>query len=280
MLTLQHTYLPIHIPLERFVRGIVASSNDWAKSLILFGFWRVSILTLLFFLAWMTSAHAKETPSIESFFTSTTAKITTTSNAVNVPVEWTYTHSPDRPLVVEKIDESCGCLAGNLDQKVIENGTGGVIRATFTPGGYRGIVRKSLHVRFVGYEKSVELIVEATIPSSVELSNKELSWAAGSETKTQTIDVTTGTAEDFNITALQGVPESLFQITQEIIVPKRHYRIHITPLGANAPNLQTLQIRTDSKDTRDQVIAVFLRHPGQISKEVTHATSPTGHPTP
>jgi hypothetical protein len=141
----------------------------------------------------------------------------------------------------------------------VEPGKTGVIRANFTPGGYRGIVRKSLHVRFVGYEKPIELIVEAAIPSSVEVSNKEPVWAMDEEIKPQVIDVTAGTGEDFNIKSLQGVPESLFQIIQETVTPKRHYRIQITPLSLNAPDIQCLQIHTDSKDTRDQLLPVFLR---------------------
>lgn len=218
--------------------------------------------SLLVFLVFIGTVDAKETPSLESAFVSTTAKISTTSNAVNIPVEWTFTNHSTEPLAVEKFDESCGCLSSQAQIQgtaPVEPGKTGVIRANFTPGGYRGTVRKSLHVRFVGYTKSVELIVEASIPSSVELSSREPVWVVGNEIKPQVIDVTTGTGEDFNIKSLQGVPENLFKITQETIIPKRHYRINITPVSLSAPDLQTLQIHTDSKDTRDQVLPVFLR---------------------
>ncbi len=234
---------------------------------------RSTACAMLLVLAGITSVLAKETPSIESAFSSTTAKISTLPDAVNVPVEWKFTNHTNQQLAVEKFDESCGCLSGQakLDgTAVVEPSETGVIRASFTPGGYRGTVRKSLHVRFVGYEKSVELIVEASIPSSVELSNKEPVWTVGEEIKTQSIDVTAGTGEDFNIKSLQGVPESLYKITQETVVPLRHYRIQITPISANSPDLQTLQIHTDSKDTRDQVLPVFLR----IAPASTTASKP------
>lgn len=219
-----------------------------------------SVWLILIILSGFVSA--KETPTLDSAFSSTTTKISTTSNAVNVPVEWTFTNHSTEPMAVEKFDESCGCLSGQAQLEVtalVEPGKSGVIRANFTPGGYRGIVRKSLHVRFVGYQKPIELIVEAAIPSSVEISNKEPVWAMDEEIKPQIIDVTAGTGEDFNIKSLQGVPESLFQIIQETVTPKRHYRIHITPLSVGAPDIQTLQIHTDSKDTRDQLLPVFLR---------------------
>ncbi len=226
------------------------------------GFWLGNTLAVLFFSVCLVYAAAKETPTLDSAFSTTTARITTTSNAVNVPVEWTFTNHSTEPMAVEKFDESCGCLSGQAQLQgtdLVEPGKTGVIRANFTPGGYRGIVRKSLHVRFVGHAKSVELIVEASIPSSVEISNRELVWVTGKGTKTQSINITTGTGEDFNIKSLQGVPESLFQIIQETITPKRHYRIHITPLSVETSDIQTLQIHTDSKDTRDQVLPVFMR---------------------
>ncbi len=237
-------------------------------------FYKVYAFVLLGFSAVSGFASAKESPSLESAFSSTTAKISTTSSAVNVPVEWTFTNHTDQQMAVEKFDESCGCLSGQAQLQgatPVEPGKSGVIRANFTPGGYRGIVRKSIHVRFVGYAKSIELIVEASIPSSVEISNREPVWVVGKEITSQTIDVTTGTGEDFNIKSLQGVPESLFKISQETVTPKRHYRLNITPVSLSAPDIQTLQIHTDSKDTRDQVLPVFLR----ISKTKSVAQIPS-----
>lgn len=251
-----------YLPHDWLVKGIDIKSILGGERMIFTNLKKVITFILLGFTAFIGIAYAKEIPTLESAFASTTAKISTMSNAVNVPVEWTFTNNSTEPMAVEKFEESCGCLRGLAkldDNATVEPGKTGTIRANFTPGGYRGIVRKSIHVRFVGYNKSVELIVEAKIPSSVELSKRESVWVMSKEIKPQSIDVTTGTGEDFNIKSLQGVPEILFKITQETIVPKRHYRIHITPVSLGAPDLQTLQIHTDSKDPRDQVLPVFLR---------------------
>lgn len=211
----------------------------------------------LLILGSIASVAAKETSSIESNFASTTVKITAMPDAVNIPVEWTYTNHLNEPLMVEKFDESCGCLSGKLEQQAHKTGESGVIRASFTPGSSRGVIRKSLHVRFVGYDKPVELIVEATIASPVQLSSQQMNWKSSERSSVKTIDVTTGTETDFSITALLGLPENLFKITQETITPLRQYRIHITPTSATS-GTHTLQVRTDSKDPRDQVQAVFL----------------------
>jgi hypothetical protein len=205
----------------------------------------------------ITSVTAKETPSLEFAFASTTVKITAMPDAVNIPVEWAYTNQLNEPLMVEKFEESCGCLSGELEQQVHKTGESGVIRASFTPGSSRGVIRKSLHVRFVGHEKPVELIVEAKIASPVQLSTQQIIWKSSESSTAKTIDVTTGTETDFSITALFGLPENLFKVTQETITPLRQYRIYITP-AAESNGIHTLQVRTDSKDPRDQIQAVFL----------------------
>lgn len=209
-------------------------------------------------LCWLTvSGLSAETP--ESAFRSTLVRITAMPDAVDVPVEWKYTNRWDFPLVVEKFEQSCGCLAGGLAGESVDPGESGVIRAKFTPGANRGTVRKSIHVRFGGHEKTVELVAEASIPSGVELSGRELAWFAGGKPETRTIDATSGTGADFSITGLEGIPAERFSITRETLVEKRHYRLHITPADDSAPGVQCLQILTDSADPRERVMPVFLR---------------------
>ncbi len=182
-------------------------------------------------------------------------------------VEWAYTNHWELPLIIEKIDSSCGCLGPKTEAATVENfkplvtGKSGSIQATFTPGSYRGIVRKSIHVKFAGYDQIVELVAEAHIPSPIELSTQELAWNSDHKDQTQTIEVTTGTGQDFQITGLLGVAERLYTIKQETMEENRHYRLHITPTEVEAPGIQTLQVRTNARDPRDQVLAVFLRSP-------------------
>jgi hypothetical protein len=189
-----------------------------------------------------------------------------------VSFQWSYVNRWDIPLVVERFDESCGCLKGILNQDPVAPGKTGQIRATFTPGSYRGTIRKSFYVRFVGHERAVELVAEAIVPSSVELSAHELSWPTTVESKSQTIEVTSGTDDDFHITSLDGISDTQYQITQEVITPARHYRIHITPKEGIKEGIQTLILKTDSPDPRDQAMAVFLHFRPSGARAQTAAT--------
>jgi hypothetical protein len=209
-------------------------------------------------------ARGGDTATPAATFTSTTAKLSAMPDSVNVPVEWHFTNTGDLPLVVENFIESCGCLSGSMAAQTaapVAPGKSGVIRASLTPGQHRSLLRKSLHVRFVGYEKPVELVVEAKISSPVELSTRDLIWTAEAATAAQSIDITTGTGTAFNITELSGIPDDQFHIVQETLIEKSHYRITITPEIGASSGVHTLLIRTDSPDPRDRVTAVFLRIP-------------------
>ena len=199
---------------------------------------------------------------IRSAFSSTELRIQVEPGKKSFTAEWEYTNPHDLPLVVQGVDSSCGCLAAKAtDYKQVAKGESGKITADFSPGNHRGTLRKSIHVRFVGYAKPVELVMEAKIPSPVELSTQELAWTSENLDEKQVVEVTSGTAQDFQITGLRGVSESLFTIRKEIVSANRHYRLHVTPTGKPSPGIQTLQVTTNSPDPRDRVTAVFLRTP-------------------
>lgn len=207
---------------------------------------------------------AEEPLSIRSAFASTITEIKAMPDDAGIPVEWTFTNRWDFPLLVEKFDASCGCLSGKMNPEVDEAvapGKSGVIRASFTPGAYRGLVRKSLHVRFVGHDGSVELIVEAQIPHTVEFSERELSWDEDARGEAKIIDITSGTGVDFTITHVGGVSDEMFRIAQESIEDGQHVRLSVTPSDTAPAGVHTLLVRTDSADRRDRVAAVFLHLP-------------------
>lgn len=210
-------------------------------------------------------AAQNEVLTAKAAFVSTEIKIDIKPGQPSFLAEWNYTNASALgfgfPMLVESIGSSCGCLAAKAaSDKPVKTGESGTIRATFSPGNHRGLLRKSLHVRFYGHTDAVELIVEARIPSPVELSTQELMWTPDKVSDTKVIDITTGTGEEFSITNLLGVSEKLYSIRKEVVVAGSHYQLHITPLENLSPGIQTLQIRTNSRDPRDKVLVVFLRN--------------------
>lgn len=201
-----------------------------------------------------------EVAPIASAFAASVLRIDVAVGQQSVAAEWKYTNRWDFPLIVDRVDISCGCLVnGQSADKAVAPGGTGSIRANFLPGNHRGTIRKSLLVRFVGHEKAVELTVEASIPSPVTLSVNHVAWNPGQKAETRQIDVTSGNGAKFNITGLEGVAEKQYAIRRETVKEGTHYRLHITPVWEPVSEMQILQIRTDSPDPRDQVMAVFLQ---------------------
>jgi len=202
--------------------------------------------------------------AISSAFESITVSCKVMPDSKGDTLVWKYTNHWDFPLVIEHISAPCGCLdaitkpATEEELSGVAPGESGEIRAVVTPGNHRGLIRKSVYVRFFGHDDHVELIVEARIPSQVELSQQELTWTPAEKDESRVIDVTSGTGQDFNITDLLGVSEQLYTIRRELVTAN-HYRLHITPAGTLDPGIQILQIRTDSADPRCQLLTVFLR---------------------
>ena len=101
-------------------------------------------------------------------------------------------HQPlgDFLLMIEKFDQSWGCLSGQMNPQTdgaVAPGESVVIRAAFTPGLHRGLVPKSPHVRFVGHNRPVEFVVEARVPHSIEISTREIIWETVAASASQVI---------------------------------------------------------------------------------------------
>jgi hypothetical protein len=229
---------------------------------------RAVLCGLAFAIALVSIALAQQTVSvterpIAEAFANPIQRVNAAQGALSIPVEWVYTNHWSIPLLAERIDSSCGCLAAQIDHQQIAPGATGILRATLTPGALRGVLRKSLSVRFVGFSKPVEISVETTIPSSVSLSQQQLRWPSSgslSSSETQIIDVTSMTDKSFAITGLLGLQESQFTIVQKTITPGKHYQLHITPANPHPAGALSaaLQIRTNSPDPRDQVLILLM----------------------
>lgn len=207
-------------------------------------------------------SSASPAADITTAFTTLAQRVEYTAGNQTYPVEWTYTNHWNIPLVIERIEASCACLTPQTDSLQVAPGATGKIRSSLTPGSYRGLFRKSHHVKFVGFDKSVELTAEVTIPSPVMVSKQELKWTVKehSSSATQIIDVTTGTNSSFQIKEILGVSEAQFRVEKKTIVPEKHYQLQITPTKQqpSSPSAAALQIHTDSPDPRDQVLVIFL----------------------
>jgi len=208
---------------------------------------------------------AQSDPSAEDLrnvFLDRTVQLEVQPGKQSYDVEWSFMNLFGVPMKIERIESSSDSLKGKTGHPQFEDLDVGAIKATFTPGELRGLVRNSIRVYFVGCENPVRLLLEARIPTAVEVSTSELTWLnerLSKADRTRSIDVTSGTGEPFAITGLSGLSEDSYAVSQETVVENRHYRLHITPADKLTTGTATLQVRTNAEDPRDQLLSVSLR---------------------
>jgi RHS repeat-associated protein len=88
-----------------------------------------------------------------------------------IVLSYPFENIADYPIVVDKFEESCGCMSGKWDGVEVPPGGKGEIKAVFTAKGLRGKVTKSLRVNFVGGGK-VELAAQVDIAEVLGFSER------------------------------------------------------------------------------------------------------------
>ena len=80
-----------------------------------------------------------------------------------VSVEFEFTNTGNRPLLIVDATASCGCTRPEYPTKPIKPGKKGKVKVTYSPLGRPGAFRKTVKVRTNGEEKRVNLIIEGTV---------------------------------------------------------------------------------------------------------------------
>lgn len=80
-----------------------------------------------------------------------------------IKIKFYYENTGNAPLVIYKVDASCGCTVPNWTKKPISPGTKDYILVTFKMNGKKGIVQKSIFVNANANEKVTVLHIKGEI---------------------------------------------------------------------------------------------------------------------
>lgn len=179
-----------------------------------------------------------------------------------------FRNSGDLPLVVDRFFQSCGCMLGEWDGVPVEPGAVGRIKAKFLTKGLRGVIRKTLQVKFVECG-TVELVAEVTIPEVINYSARTLRWSVGEKPEPRIISIVVKSDRPVHVMSVKG--DAGFDTKLETVEDGRHYRIAITPSDTSAERVGVFQVRTDAKDPRDALQGIFALvqkdRPRPVTKE-------------
>ena len=83
-----------------------------------------------------------------------------------VSVEFEFTNTGNKPLLIVDATASCGCTRPEYPTKPIKPGKKGKIKVTYSPLGRPGAFRKTVKVRTNASDQRVSLIIEGTVQPS------------------------------------------------------------------------------------------------------------------
>ena len=98
------------------------------------------------------STHSMQLPQDSSLYTSITWLDSTNRNYGTIPegkkleVAYRFLNSGNKPLIIARVQPSCGCTVAEQPEEPIQPGKEGVIKASFNSEGRTGINNKTLFV--------------------------------------------------------------------------------------------------------------------------------------
>jgi hypothetical protein len=163
-----------------------------------------------------------------------------------------FVNAGSEPVVIEKIESSCGCTTAVLPKMAFEPGERSELAARFDTAGRRGVQTKTVTVYIKGAKEPVVLTLVVTIPDLVKLSPEVLFWTKGEVAKAKTIvcDV------------MPGLPVRILKVTSsdprlpaklDTIREGGKYTITVTPDTTLTASFALLTIEFEFKDQKKSI---------------------------
>lgn len=164
-----------------------------------------------------------------------------------VEARFEFVNRGSRPVTIEKIDSSCGCLKAEAAKSTYQPGESGVIDAEFEIRGLAGEIEKTLTVLTDDPENpSIRLAVKVDVPLLIVVEPKMLSWTVGEEPVTKAITFRVMRDAPIRITGIQ-VSRTNFSGEVKTIKDGEVYHIELTPTSTAETMLGVVSIETDCK---------------------------------
>lgn len=118
-----------------------------------------------------------------------------TEKTVRVPLgqekaetEFRFTNVSGKPVKIEAVRTSCGCLTSEMPKQPYQPGASGGIKVVFTVGKMRGKQQKLLIVKAADSFDLLKLTAEIEDP--VKMSKGRLNWKVGAPAESQAFEIT------------------------------------------------------------------------------------------
>ena len=108
------------------------------------------------------SANATKDSTTIQWLDSTSKDFGTIKEGQKLEVAFRFKNSGDKPLVIDRVQPSCGCTVAEQSKEPIAPGGEGQIRATFNSEGRTGVNHKTLYVfaNIKGPQNALQFVVQ------------------------------------------------------------------------------------------------------------------------
>lgn len=167
-----------------------------------------------------------------------------------------YENTGDSVASIVKTRSSCGCTAAVLDQKTLQPGESGTIKAVFTLGNRKGLQKKTIWVE-TDDGRTHTLTLQVDIPVALSIEPRMLAWSRANPQGTQTFTVTLKDPENWQLLPIAHSPNG-FQFSEPTTSEDRRTYRFTVEVSEGAGNLERVPIRIRSKDGAALEETLFL----------------------
>jgi hypothetical protein len=179
----------------------------------------------------------------------------------NLPVEFPFTNTGDKPVTVQEITYACSCLDARTDKKIYAPGEEGVLKAIFKLGSFTGYQRKAMTVVAVddGADEAerTQLMVGVKIPDVVKITPELLSWTVGEDPQPKVFTIEIPHTDPIGIKQITCSRPG-FDFELEVKEQGRLYQLTLVPESTKSPMLGVLKIETDCEIAKHQRQLAFF----------------------
>ncbi len=179
-------------------------------------------------------------------FETTQAEKKVDASEDTLEVQFPFANKQERPVVITKIDSSCGCLKASADLVELPPGGKGIVTGVFSVGVRTGDYDKTLTVftESGGEERTQNLRVRVNVPPLAKILPQLLHWEVGSEPETKSYIYEVLREDPIRIEKASASREG-FDCEIEELEEGRKYRIKLTPGSTDSPMMGIVRIETD-----------------------------------
>jgi hypothetical protein len=145
-----------------------------------------------------------------------------------------FTNTSDRPVTITSIDTSCDCTEATPSAKTFAPGASGTIKAHFSLTGAAGKLQRAIVVSTDEGQPAASLSVELEIPEIAQLTPRAVEWKLGGDPTEAIVEIEVVTGLELTIHDINSTSDA-FTHRLEVVVPGRHFRLHLAPKDATKP---------------------------------------------